>query len=58
MKPIRLNVRLDHLSRIEIGEEPTSIEDNLPDVQLFTIRVADDHFMDVIQFLATGMAPT
>ena len=27
----RLNVGLDHLSRLETGEEPTSIECNLPD---------------------------
>ena len=27
----RLNARPDHLSRLELGEEPTSLEDNLPD---------------------------
>ena len=31
----RLNVGPDHLSRIEKGEEPTNIEDGLPDAQLF-----------------------
>ena len=31
VKPGRLNAGLDHLSRLESGEEPTSLEDNLPD---------------------------
>lgn len=31
VKPRRLNAGLDHLSRIETGKEPTSLEDNLPD---------------------------
>ena len=31
VKPGRLNVGLDHLSRIESGEEPTRLEDNFPD---------------------------
>ena len=30
-----LNSGLDHLFRIETGEEPTNIEDRLPDAQLF-----------------------
>ena len=30
-----LNADLDHLSRIEIGEEPTNIEDGLPNAKLF-----------------------
>ena len=35
MKPSRLNDGPDHLSRIEMGEEPTNIEDGLSDAQLF-----------------------
>ena len=31
VKPRWLNVGPDHLSRIESGEEPTSLEDNLSD---------------------------
>lgn len=54
----RLNVGVDHLSRLETREEPTSIEDNLPDAKLFVIRVADDHFLDIIQFFTIGMAPS
>jgi len=58
VKPRKSNVGLDNLSRIETGEEPISIKDNMPDAHLFVIRVADDHFADIIFFLATGMAPT
>ena len=31
----RVNAGPDHLSWIESGEEPTSLEEGLPDVQLF-----------------------
>ena len=35
VKPRRLNVRPDHLFRLESREEPTSLEDSFPDAQLF-----------------------
>lgn len=41
VKPGRLNVGPEHLACIENGEEPTLLEDGLPDVQLFMIKVAD-----------------
>ena len=56
MKHGRLNAGPDHLSRIETGEEPTSLEEGFPDAQLFVVRVADDHFPDIIQFLTTRIA--
>ena len=34
-KPGKLNVDPDHLSRIDTGEEPTGVEDDLPDAHLF-----------------------
>ena len=37
VKPGRLNVGPDHLSRLELGEEPISLEECLPDAQLFSI---------------------
>ena len=37
-RPVKLNVELDHLSRIDTGEEPTGVEDDLPDAQLFQIE--------------------
>ena len=45
------------MSRIKIGEEPTSLEDNLPDAQLFAINVVDKEFDAIIRLLNTGYAP-
>ena len=53
----RLTVGPDHLSRIDSGEEPSNLEDNLPDVQLFSIQIIDDYYADIIHFLTTGLAP-
>eukprot|EP00253_Pinus_taeda_P030319 PITA_30319 len=50
----RLNVGIDHLSRIETGEEPTSLEEGLSDVPLFAMHVADGNFEYIIHFLTTG----
>ena len=57
VKPSRLNVGPDHLSRIESGEEPTSVEDNLPDAQLFAITMVDKKLEAIIHLLSTGYAP-
>ena len=38
VRPGKLNVGLDHLSRIDTGEEPTGVEDDLPDAHLFRIE--------------------
>jgi hypothetical protein len=48
----------DHLSRLEHGEEPTTLEDTLLDVELLAIRKVDDHFAKIFQFLSTRMAPS
>ena len=57
MKSGQLNVSTNPLSRIETGEEPTSIEDGLPDAQLFKIDMMDDYYEQIIQFLSIGKAP-
>jgi hypothetical protein len=57
VKPRRMNKGPDHLSRLEHGEEPTSLEDTLPDAQLLAIGKVEDHFAEIVQFLSTGMAP-
>ena len=57
VKPRRLNAGPDHLSRIDSGEEPSNLEDNLPDAQLFSIQITDDYYADITQFLTTGVAP-
>ena len=53
----RLNAGSDHLSRIEIVEELTNIDDGFPYVQLFRVDIADDHYAPIIHFLATGVTP-
>lgn len=58
VKPGRLNNGLDHLSRIESGEDPTSLDEGLPDAQLFSISIVDDYFSDIVEFLSSRMAPT
>ena len=57
VKPRHLNAGPNQLSRIENGDEPTNLEEVLPDAQLFVVRIANDHFADIIQFLSTGTAP-
>jgi hypothetical protein len=53
----RMNKGHDHLSRLEHGEEPTSLEDTLSDAQLLAIRKIDDQFPNIVHFLSAGMAP-
>ena len=57
VKPGKLNAGPDHLSRIDSGEEPSNLEDNFPDAQLFSIQIADEYYEDIIHFLTTGWAP-
>lgn len=54
----RLNARLDHLSRIKNDKEPTNIKEGFPNAQHFAVRVADNHFTDIISFFATRVAST
>jgi len=49
-----MNAGLDHLSRIEMSEEPTSLEEGLLDAQIFAVHVVNGHFEDIIHFLTTG----
>jgi hypothetical protein len=58
VKPRRMNKGPDHFSRLEHGEEPTNLEDTLPDGQFLAIRKIDDHFTEIFQFLSTGMTPS
>jgi len=55
VKPRRLNLGPNHLSRIEIGEEPTNLEEGSLDAQLFVVRVIDSHFVDIIHSFTIGM---
>lgn len=57
VKPRRLNNGLDHLPSIESGEEPMSLEEGLPDAQLFAVTMVDDFFVYIVEFLSLGVAP-
>jgi hypothetical protein len=57
VNPGRMNKGPDHLSRLEHGKEPTSLDDTLPDAHFFCIRKIDDQFSEIVQFLSTGMTP-
>ena len=57
MKPCQVNVGHDHLSHIKSGEEPTILEDNLSNTQLFSIDVIDKEFDAIIHLLNIGYAP-
>ena len=53
----RMNKEPDQLSRLEHGEEPTSLEDTLLDAQFLAIIKVNDHFIEIVQFLSTRIAP-
>jgi hypothetical protein len=57
VNPGRLNERIDHLFRITNGEESSSLEDNFPDVELFSVQIVDEYFADIIEFLSTRFSP-
>jgi hypothetical protein len=57
IKPGKLNAGPDHLSIVTNGEEPSNLEDNFPDAQLFSVQVADEYFIDIIEYLSTRVAP-
>ena len=56
VRPGQLNVRPDHLSRINTGKELTRVEDDLPDAHLFRIEVVLAELEEIAQFLENGQA--
>eukprot|EP00253_Pinus_taeda_P006002 PITA_06002 len=50
VKSRQLNARPDHLSRIETSEEPSNLEEGMPNAQLFAVCVANDYCADIIHF--------
>ena len=52
----RLNSILDHLSRLESGENLGNIDDSLHDAKLFVVNMFDDHYRDIIHLLTRGYA--
>ena len=58
VKPGRLNLGPDHLLRLKSREDPTSLDESLPDAQLFSIQMVDDYFQDIFQYLSTIFPPS
>jgi hypothetical protein len=58
MKPGKLYVGPNHLSCILSREDVGNLDDNLPDSQIFVVKIVDDYFLDTILFLSTGMTPS
>ena len=48
VKPGRMNKGPDHLFRLENGEEPTILDDTLPNAHLLAIIKVDDHFAEIV----------
>jgi hypothetical protein len=57
VKPGRLNAGPDHMSRITNGEEPSNLEDNFLDAQLFSVQIVDEYFANIIEFFSTRFSP-
>jgi hypothetical protein len=57
VKPEKPNIGPDHLSMITNGQEPTNLEDNFPDTQLFSVQIIDEYFTYTIQYWSTGTMP-
>ena len=45
------------MSRIDTGEEPTGVEDDVPDAHLFRIKYVPAKLEEIAQFLENGQAP-
>ena len=57
VRPGKLNVGPDHLSRINTGEEPTGVKHDLLDAHLFRIEFVPAELEEIAQFLENGQAP-
>lgn len=57
VKPGKHNVGLDHLLQIQTGEAATSLNDELPDAQLFRVKAIPDQLAEIAEFLITSQAP-
>jgi hypothetical protein len=57
VKPGKLNVGPDHLSRLESGESGRVVDDQLPDADIFRIEAILDYLLDIALFLTTSTMP-
>jgi hypothetical protein len=51
VKPRKLNVGPYHISWILTREDAGNLDDNFSDAQLFAVRMVDDYFMNIVEFL-------
>jgi hypothetical protein len=58
VKPGKLTAGPDHLLHILSGKDVGNLDDSFPDAQLFAVRMVDEYFSNIVQFLNTGMAPS
>ena len=56
IRPGKENVRPNHLSRVESGEDLTGIDDDLPDAQLFKVEGILTELAEIGQYLQEGKA--
>ena len=47
VRPRKANVRPNHLSRVESGEDPTGIDDDLPDAHLFRVEAIPTELVEI-----------
>lgn len=47
----------DHLSRIELGEEPMGIDDDFINTNIFKVEVVPEDLVEIAQFLQEGTTP-
>ena len=57
VKPARLNVGPDHLSRLETGENEGSLDDQFPDADLFRVEAIPDYLAKIATYLTMGQCP-
>ena len=57
VRPRKNHVSADHLSRIKTGEPADTVNDDLPDAQLFQIAVLPKCYMSIGEYLSTGQPP-
>jgi hypothetical protein len=50
VKPGKLNVGLDHLSRLELGESGRDVDDQLRYEDIFKVEAIIDYFYDIDLF--------
>ena len=57
VQPRKANVGPNHLYRVESGEDPTGIDDDLPDAHLFRLEAIPTELAKIAQYLQEGKAP-